>query len=88
MTQNHQPILIVDLCVLLDALPIRAELSFHAVVVSLNQVLMTVELLDANPMPEIARDRKDGSAVERAEQQNKRERTWDLNEGYTAEKTE
>ena len=46
MTQNHQPILIVDLCVLLDALPIRAELSFHAVVVSLNQVLMTVELLD------------------------------------------
>ena len=88
MTQNHQPILIVDLCVLLDALPIRAELSFHAVVVSLNQVLMTVELLDANPMPEIARDRKDGSAVESAEQQNKRERTWDLNEGYTAEKTE
>ena len=46
------------------------------------------ELLDANPMPEIARDRKDGSAVESAEQQNKRERTWDLNEGYTAEKTE
>ena len=46
------------------------------------------ELLDANPMPEIARDRKDGSAVERAEQQDKRERTWDLNEGYTAEKTE
>ena len=45
-------------------------------------------LLDANPMPEIARDRKDGSAVESAEQQNKRERTWDLNEGYTAEKTE
>ena len=88
MTQNHQLILIVDLCVLLDALPIRAELSFHAVVVSLNQVLMTVELLDANPMPEIARDRKDGSAVESAEQQNKRERTWDLNEGYTAEKTE
>ena len=25
------------------------------------------ELLDANPMPEIARDRKDGSAVESAE---------------------
>ena len=46
------------------------------------------ELLDANLMPEIARDRKDGSAVESAEQQNKRERTWDLNEGYTAEKTE
>ena len=46
------------------------------------------ELLDANPMPEIARDRKDGSAVESAKQQNKRERTWDLNEGYTAEKTE
>ena len=46
------------------------------------------ELLDANPMPEIARDRKDGSAVESAEQQNKQERTWDLNEGYTAEKTE
>ena len=45
MTQNHQPILIVDLCVLLDALPIRAELSFHAVVVSLNQVLMPIELL-------------------------------------------
>ena len=37
-------------------------------------------------MPEIARVRKDGSAVESAEQQNKRERTWDLNEGYTAEK--
>ena len=33
-------------------------------------------LLDANPMPEIARDRKDGSAVESAEQQNKRGRTW------------
>ena len=46
------------------------------------------ELLDTNPMPEIARDRKDGSAVESAEQQNKRERTWDLNEGYSAEKTE
>ena len=46
MTQNHQPILIVDLCVLLDALPIRAELSFHAVMVALNQVLMTVELLN------------------------------------------
>ena len=88
MTQNHQPILIVDLCVLLDALPIRAELSFHAVVVSLNQVLMTVELLDANPMPEIARVRKDGSAVENAEQRNKQEGVWDLNEGYTAEKTE
>ena len=49
---------------------------------------LLTELLDANPMPEIARDRKDGSAVESAEQQNKRERTWDLNEGYTAEKTE
>ena len=46
------------------------------------------ELLDVNPMPEIARVRKDGSAVENAEQRNKRERTWDLNEGYTAEKTE
>jgi len=46
------------------------------------------ELLGANPMPEIFRVRKDGSAVESAEQQNKRERTWDLNEGYTAEKTE
>ena len=46
------------------------------------------ELLDANPMPEIARDRKDGSAVESAEQQNKQEGVWDLNEGYTAEKTE
>ena len=45
MTQNHQPILIVDLCVLLDALPIRAELSFHTVMVALNQVLMSVELL-------------------------------------------
>ena len=49
---------------------------------------LLTELLDANPMPEIARDRKDGSAVESAEQQNKRGRTWDLNEGYTAEKTE
>ena len=46
MTQNHQPILIVDLRVLLDALSIRAELSLHAVMVALNQVLMTVELLD------------------------------------------
>ena len=46
MTQNHQPILIVDLRVLLDALPIKAELSFHAVMVALNQVLMTVELLN------------------------------------------
>ena len=45
MAQNHQPILIVDLCVLLDALPIRAELSFHAVMVALNQVLMPIELL-------------------------------------------
>ena len=39
-------------------------------------------------MPEIFRVRKDGSAVESAEQQNKREGMWDLNEGYTAEKTE
>ena len=55
----------------------------------INKVHRTLTgLLDANPMPEIARDRKDGSAVESAEQQNKRERTWDLNEGYTAEKTE
>ena len=46
------------------------------------------ELLDANPMPEIFRVRKDGSAVESAEQQNKREGMWNLNEGYTAEKTE
>ena len=46
------------------------------------------ELLDANPMPEIARDRKDGSAVENAEQRNKQKGVWDLNEGYTAEKTE
>ena len=46
------------------------------------------ELLDANPMPEIARVRKDGSAVESAEQRNKQEGVWDLNEGYTAEKTE
>ena len=40
MTQNHQPILIVDLRVLLDALPIRAELSLHAVMVALNQVFL------------------------------------------------
>lgn len=46
------------------------------------------ELLEANPMPEIARVRKDGSAVESAEQRNKQEGVWDLNEGYTAEKTE
>ena len=46
------------------------------------------ELLDANPMPEIARDCKDGSAVESAEQRNKQEGVWDLNDGYTAEKTE
>ena len=46
------------------------------------------ELLDANPMPEIFRVRKDGSAVENAEQRNKQEGVWDLNEGYTAEKTE
>ena len=46
------------------------------------------ELLDVNPMPEIARVRKDGSAVENAEQRNKQEGAWDLNEGYTAEKTE
>ena len=46
------------------------------------------ELLDVNPMPEIARVRKDGSAVENAEQRNKQEGGWDLNEGYTAEKTE
>ena len=46
------------------------------------------ELLDVNPMPEIARVRKDGSAVESAEQRNKQEGVWDLNEGYTAEKTE
>ena len=46
------------------------------------------ELLDANPMPEIARDRKDGSAVENAEQRNKQKGVWDLNESYTAEKTE
>ena len=45
MTQNHQPILIVDLRVLLDALLIRAELSFHTVMVALNQVLMPIELL-------------------------------------------
>lgn len=45
MTQNHQPILIVDLCVLLDALPIRAELSFHAVMVALNQVLLPLQPL-------------------------------------------
>ena len=46
------------------------------------------ELLDANPMPEIARDLKDGSAVENAEQRNKQKGVWDLNESYTAEKTE
>ena len=46
------------------------------------------ELVDANPMPEIARVRKDGSAVEGAEQRNKQEGVWDLNEGYTAETTE
>ena len=46
MTQNHQTILIIDLRVLLDALPIKAKFSLHAVVVALNQVLMTVELLD------------------------------------------
>ena len=46
------------------------------------------ELLDVNPMPEIARVRKDGSAVENVEQRNKQEGVWDLNEGYTAEKTE
>ena len=45
MAQNHQPILIVDLCVLLDALPIRAELSFHTVMVALNQVLMSLQPL-------------------------------------------
>ncbi len=39
-------------------------------------------------MPEIARVRKDGSAVENVEQRNKQEGGWDLNEGYTAEKTE
>ena len=46
------------------------------------------ELLGVNPMPEIARVHKDGSAVEGAEQRNKQEGMWDLNEGYTAEKTE
>ena len=46
------------------------------------------ELLDANPMPEIARVRQDGSAVENVEQKNKQVGVWDLNEGYTAEKTE
>ncbi len=45
MTQNHQPILIVDLRVLLDAFPVRAELSFHAVMVALNQVLMSLQPL-------------------------------------------
>ena len=45
MAQNHQPIFIVDLCVLLDAFPVRTELSFHTVMVALNQVLMSVELL-------------------------------------------
>ena len=45
MTQNHQPFLIIDLRVLLDALPIRAEISLHAVMVALNQVLMPIELL-------------------------------------------
>ena len=46
MTQNHQTILITDLCVWFNALPIKAELSLHAVVIALNQVLMAVELLD------------------------------------------
>ena len=45
MTQNHQPFLIIDLRVLLDALSIRAEISLHAVMVALNQVLMPIELL-------------------------------------------
>ena len=45
MTKNHQPFLIIDLRVLLDALPIRAEISLHAVMVALNQVLMPIELL-------------------------------------------
>ena len=45
MAQNHQPIFIVDLRVLLDALSIRAEISLHAVMVALNQVLMPIELL-------------------------------------------
>ena len=40
MAQNHQPIFIVDLCVLLDAFPVRTELSFHTVMVALNQVFM------------------------------------------------
>ena len=46
------------------------------------------ELLAANPMPEIARVRKDGSAVESAEQRTMQERGCELNEGYTAEKAE
>ena len=45
MAQNRQPILIVDLRVLLDALPIKAKLSLHAVVVALNQVLMSPQPL-------------------------------------------
>ena len=40
VTENHQPILIVDLRVLLDAFPVRTELSFHTVMVALNQVFM------------------------------------------------
>ena len=46
------------------------------------------ELLDANPMPEIAKVRKDGSAVVSAEQRTIQEGVRGLNEGYTAEKTE
>lgn len=42
----------------------------------------------ANPMPEIARARKDGSAVESTEQRDKQEGVWGPNEGYTVEKTE
>ena len=45
VTENRQPILIVDLRVLLDAFPVRTELSFYTVMVALNQVLMSLQPL-------------------------------------------
>ena len=45
MTQNDQAVFVIDFCVLRNAFPIKAELSFHAVMVALNQVLMSPQPL-------------------------------------------
>ena len=37
---DNQMIFVIDLCVWFDALPIKAEFFFHAVMVTLNQALM------------------------------------------------